>query len=239
MKKIVLVRHATAVKRDSEKPDVKRSLKKSGRKEAREMGKRLKEMKIHPDLFISSPANRAIETAEIIAKRLGHPVKKIEKIEELYRELPPKAFLDLMRSLDDKVDSAIFFGHDPAFTDFARSLVSGFDSDLPKAGVLGVEVDVAVWADVKPELARKAYFLYPGDTAVAKEREKEARRELGTRIEKSLASAVADFGIVGSKDLMETLRRVSTKLAKRLVPLDKAVRRRPVSRRTRSPREGK
>jgi len=218
MKRIILVRHATAVKRGAEKADLKRSLKKSGRKEAREMGKRLKEMEIHPDLFISSPANRAIETAEIIADRLGHSVKKIEKIEELYGELPPKGFLELIRSLDDKVDSAILFGHDPAFTDFARFLVSGFDSDLPKAGVLGVEVDVAVWADVKPELARKAYFFYPGDTAVAKEREREARRELGTRIEKSLASAVADSGIVCDKDLMEKLHRVSTKLAKQLVP---------------------
>ena len=80
MKNIILVRHATAVKRDSEKSDVKRSLKKSGHKEAREMGKHLKEMDIHPDLFISSPAKRAIETAEIVAERLGYSVKKIEKI---------------------------------------------------------------------------------------------------------------------------------------------------------------
>ena len=225
MKRIILVRHATAVKRGAEKADAKRPLKKSGCEEAREMGKRLKEMKIHPDLFISSPANRAIETAEIIAKGMGHSVKKIEKIEELYRELPPKGFLELIRSLDDKVDSAILFGPDSAFTDFARFLVSGFDSDLPKAGVLGVEVDVAVWADVKPELARKDYFFYPGDTAVAKEREREVRRELGTKIETSLASAVADFGIVGGKDLTEKLRRVSTKLAKQLAPRAKAVRR--------------
>jgi len=218
MKRIILVRHATAVKRGAEKADLKRSLKKSGCEEAREMGKRLKEMKIHPDLFISSPANRSIETAEIIAKRLGHSAKKIEKIEKLYHELPPEGFLELIKSLDDKVDSAILFGHDPAFTDFARFLVSGFDSDLPKAGVLGVEVDAAIWADVKPELAREAYFFYPGNTAFAKKREREVRRELGTRIEKSLASAVADSGIVCDKDLMEKLHRVSTKLAKQLVP---------------------
>jgi len=184
-----------------------------------------KEMKIHPDLFISSPANRAIETAEIIAKCLGHSAKKIEKTEKLYNELPPEGFLELIKSLDDKVDSAILFGHDPAFTDFARFLVSGFDSDLPKAGVLGVQVDVAVWADVKPELARKVYFFYPGDTAVAKEREREVRRELGTKIETSLASAVADFGIVGGEDLTEKLRRVSTKLAKQLAPRAKGARR--------------
>ena len=225
MKNIILVRHATAVKRHAKKSDAKRSLKKSGHKEAREIGERLKEMKIHPDLFISSPAERAIETAEIIAQCLGHSVKKIEKIEGLYRELPPKGFLELIRSLDDKVVSAILFGHDPAFTDFARFLVSGFDTALPKAGVLSVDVDVAVWADVKPELARKDYFFYPGDTAVTKEREREVRGELETRIEKSLASAVADFGIVGDNDLTEKLHRVSTKLAKQLAPQVKAVRR--------------
>jgi hypothetical protein len=125
------------------------------------------------------------------------------------------------------------------FTDFARFLVPGFDSDLPKAGVLGVEVDAAVWADVKSELARKAYFFHPGDTAVAKEREKQVRRALETRIEESLASVVADFGIVGDKDFMEKLRRVSTKLAKQLAPQVKTKEPRPVSRRPRNLREGK
>jgi len=42
MKRIILVRHATAVKRGAEKADLKRSLKKSGCEEAREMGKRLR-----------------------------------------------------------------------------------------------------------------------------------------------------------------------------------------------------
>jgi phosphohistidine phosphatase len=219
VKHILLVRHATAAKRDPEKVDFTRSLKKSGRKEAREMCKRLDELKLRPKLFISSPANRALETAEIFAKGLGRSVKKISKRDELYGEMSPEGFLELIRGLDDKVESAIIFGHDPAFSDFARFIVPGFDTDLPKAGVMGIEVDVATWKDVTPTLARKTHFFYPGDSADTKTREKEVRREIGTRIEKSIARVIADFGIDGNEKLVDELHRTSTRLAKQLAPL--------------------
>jgi len=218
VKHIILVRHATAVKRDPEKPDFDRSLKKSGRKESREMTERLKDLKVRPGLFVSSPANRALETAEIFAKGLKHPVKKIEKIEKLYDEISPEEFLELISGLDDQFDSAIIFGHDPSFTEFAQFLIPGFDGDLPKCGVLGVEVDVAVWADVVPELVKKMYFFYPGDADDARTRAKEVRKELRAQIEKSLANAIADFGIDGGKGLTKSLRKVSVKLARELAP---------------------
>jgi phosphohistidine phosphatase len=224
VKHITLVRHATAVRRDPEKPDFNRPLKKSGRRESREMTERLKDLKVRPDLFVSSPANRALETAVIFAKGLKHPVKKIDKIEKLYEEISPEEFLELISGFDDRFESAIIFGHDPSFTEFAQFLVPGFDGDLPKCGVLGVELDVAVWADAVPELVKKMCFFYPGDAADAKARVKEIRRELGAQIEKSLASAVADFGIDGGKDLMKVLRKASEKLARDLAPHVKGAR---------------
>jgi phosphohistidine phosphatase len=216
VKHIILVRHATAVKRSPEKADFNRSLKKSGRKEAGEMAERLKAMKVRPKLFISSPANRAFETAEIFAEGLGRSTKKIKKYDELYDELSPEGFLELIRGLDDKNDAAIVFGHDPSFTDFARFLVPGFDGEMPKAGVLGVEADAAAWKDVKPDLARMAYFFHPGDTAAARPRRKDLRREIETRIEKAVSGVIDEFGIRSGKNLTQDIEKMSSKLAKRL-----------------------
>ena len=216
MKHIILVRHATAVKRSPEKADFNRSLKKSGRKEAGEMAERLKAMKVRPKLFISSPANRAFETAEIFAEGLGRSTKKIKKYDELYDELSPEGFLELIRGLDDKNDAAIVFGHDPSFTDFARFLVPGFDGEMPKAGVLGVEADAAAWKDVKPDLARMAYFFHPGDTAAARPRRKDLRREIETRIEEAVSGVIEEFRISADKSLARDVEKMSAKLAKRL-----------------------
>jgi uncharacterized phosphatase len=49
-----------------------------GRKQAQEAGKRLKTKKLKIDYVVASPLMRARETAEIIAKEIGYPVKAIE-----------------------------------------------------------------------------------------------------------------------------------------------------------------
>ncbi len=77
MKRITLVRHATAVPRNPKKDDFGRSLRKKGRREAKAMGEWYKNVEEQPDVMISSPANRAIETARVFAKTLGYPAKKI------------------------------------------------------------------------------------------------------------------------------------------------------------------
>ena len=46
-----------------------------GRNQAREAGKRIKDL--HIDLIVSSPLSRAHETAKIIAKEIGYPEEKI------------------------------------------------------------------------------------------------------------------------------------------------------------------
>jgi phosphohistidine phosphatase len=216
MKQIILVRHATAVKRSPEKEDFDRSLKKAGCKEAREMSRRLETMKIRPKLFVSSPANRALETAEIFAEALGRPTKKIKKREEIYGGLTPQGFLELIRGLDDKYDSAVFFGHDPLFTDFARFLVPGFDQDMPKAGVLGVEAAADAWKEVTPESTKTAFFFYPGDAADTKTRRKDMRKEIEERIEVAVSEISEVFGIPGDEKLTHGMHKISAKLAKKL-----------------------
>lgn len=75
-KTLYLVRHAKSSWADMGLDDFDRPLNKRGLRDAPEMGKRLKKRKILPDVIISSPARRAINTAEIIAKEVGFPAKR-------------------------------------------------------------------------------------------------------------------------------------------------------------------
>ena len=72
-----LVRHATADKGKPKSPDRKRVLSKKGRKEAVKMAKKLKKNDMLPDLLVSSPAKRAIQTARVFAKAVKYPKDKI------------------------------------------------------------------------------------------------------------------------------------------------------------------
>jgi phosphohistidine phosphatase len=58
-------------------PDKDRPLSDRGRRDAPKMGKRLAKRDVKPDLILSSPARRALKTAEIIAKKLDYKLKDI------------------------------------------------------------------------------------------------------------------------------------------------------------------
>jgi probable phosphoglycerate mutase len=73
----------------------------TGRQQAAEAGQKAADEHLKPDLIISSPLPRAVETAEIIAHAVGYPVEHIETspllIEIQYGELegtPWQAFWD-------------------------------------------------------------------------------------------------------------------------------------------------
>ena len=84
MKTLYLVRHAKSSWKYPNLDDFERPLNKRGRKNAPFMGKVLKELKVSPDLIISSPANRAAMTARIIAGKINYPLENILYSETIY-----------------------------------------------------------------------------------------------------------------------------------------------------------
>ncbi len=78
MKTLIIVRHAKSSWDNPDLKDIERPLNDRGEKDAPKMAKRLKEREITPDLLLSSPAVRAIETCRHIAMILEYPLEKIE-----------------------------------------------------------------------------------------------------------------------------------------------------------------
>ena len=84
MKTLLLIRHAKSSWDDPALPDKDRPLNDRGRRDAPKMGKRLAKRGVKPDLILSSPALRALRTAEIIAKMLDYQRRDIVLNERLY-----------------------------------------------------------------------------------------------------------------------------------------------------------
>jgi len=126
---VFLVRHAEAEPGD---PDELRRLTPRGRKQAKELGKRLAKKRPRPDAVLSSPLVRARETAEAIAKELGIETEQDDR-------LGPGCNVDRLRAaVAGRGASVVTVGHQPDCGELAAALTGGREPPFPPAGVCEV-----------------------------------------------------------------------------------------------------
>src|SRR5258705_4002883 len=135
MRTLFLVRHAKSSWDDTALPDKDRPLNDRGKRDAAKMGERLAKFELKPDLILSSPANRALTTAEIIAKKLDYKLKHIVMDNRLYA-VDADDLLDVIRKLRDKSKRVMLFGHNPELTELAHRLSSKI-TRMPTCAVAG------------------------------------------------------------------------------------------------------
>jgi phosphohistidine phosphatase len=139
---------------------VRRPLNKRGKRDAPEMGRRLAERQIEVDRLISSPATRAIKTAEEIAQAIGFPWDEIRITDDLYHASSYE-LLSIVQGLDDHVDTVMLFGHNPGFTEFVNDLFPGLTDNIPTCGVVEFVFDIDTWDEVGEVDPMETDFDYP------------------------------------------------------------------------------
>lgn len=161
MKTLYLIRHAKSSWKDGGLRDFERPLNKRGKRDAPEMGQRLKGNKVKADVIISSSAKRAFKTAKIIAREIGYPVKKIVKKESVYLADVP-TLIKVIRKISDKHQQAMLFGHNPGLTMLANFLVNGQQvENIPTCGIFCVEFEINSWKEVDQGIGNIRFFDYP------------------------------------------------------------------------------
>ena len=146
MKTLYLIRHAKSSKDDPSLSDRDRPLADRGRIDAPTMGKRLAKRDVKPDLLVSSPALRALTTAQLMADEIGYAREKIVVDDQLYGS-SADVLLALVRALDRKADRVMLFGHNPEFTELAHRLSSDI-ADMPTCAIAEFRFDTKKWSDV-------------------------------------------------------------------------------------------
>ena len=134
-------------------PDKDRPLDDRGKRDAPKMGKRLAKRDVKPDLILSSPAMRALATAEIIAKKLDYKLEDIVVDDRLYASEADN-LLSVIHELGDKLERVMLFGHNPELTELAHRL-SGEITHMPTCAVAEFAFATKSWSKVgKAKLAR-------------------------------------------------------------------------------------
>ena len=130
-----------------------------GKRDAPKMGKRLAKRDVKPDLILSSPARRALTTAEIIAKKLNYKRRDIVVDDRLYAGAV-RDLLNVVHKLGDNLERVILFGHHPELTELAHSLSSEI-THMPTCAVAEFTFNAKLWLHIgKPKLA-KVVLDYP------------------------------------------------------------------------------
>ena len=161
MKTLYLIRHAKSSWDDPFLDDFDRPLNKRGRADAPRMGKRLKEKSIHPDLMVSSPAERALSTCLIIAEKIGYRVHDIHTDRRLYHASEDQ-WLSIVREFNDANDEVAMFGHNPGLTEFVNKLNRAFVTDnVPTCGIACMKFPVESWKEVKWGTGEIDFFDFP------------------------------------------------------------------------------
>jgi phosphohistidine phosphatase len=143
MKALFLIRHAKSSWDDPTLSDPSRPLTRRGERDAAMMGKRLSHRHVRPDVIVSSPAVRALDTARLIARALHYKPKDIVVDARLYAS-SADALIEVIEALDVTVECVMLVGHNPEFTELAHRFSSGI-TDMPTCAVVRFEFKAKTW----------------------------------------------------------------------------------------------
>ena len=152
---LYFLRHGEADWPHWTRPDDERPLTDFGKKEVRQVVNFLDRLKVKPNLVVTSPLPRALQTAEVAAGQLKTKLRQDEALE-------PGFGISELRALLKRHGSKVLMlvGHEPDFTSVISAL-TGASLKLSKAGVVLVDFDPEtekarlLWL-FPPKFARKA-----------------------------------------------------------------------------------
>jgi len=159
-KTLVIIRHGKSTWEYEGILDFDRPLKESGIFNTMSIAQKIRSLGITPDLIISSPANRALHTALIVARELLYPLENVRLNTTLYGE-SDNEILKLIKSIDNQFDRLFIFGHNPVFTDLPNMFLSQTLENLPTSGAVVLQFEATSWMEIKKDKLVKEIVFFP------------------------------------------------------------------------------
>jgi len=159
-KLLILVRHAKSSWNDLGLSDRDRPLNKRGRRDAPDMARRLSRLPQCPERIVTSPACRALSTAEVLAAEFGLGPEAIQ-IEETLYEAGPMDVFRVVHGLNNRLGCAMLVGHNPGLTQTVNDLANVAIENVPTCGVAILRFEIGSWTEVRDRSATLVDFDYP------------------------------------------------------------------------------
>jgi phosphohistidine phosphatase len=145
-RELMILRHGKSSWADEYTDDWERPLTARGERDATEVGRRLRERSLVPDVIVSSDAVRAESTARRVASEAGY-AGKVVLSSSLYHARP-EAIVDVLGAAPADARRVMIVGHNPGLEDLVVRL-TGEHIGLPTAALVRIELPIERWSDIE------------------------------------------------------------------------------------------
>ncbi|MPM55078.1 hypothetical protein SDC9_101863 [bioreactor metagenome] len=159
-KTLLIMRHGKADGQIGGKSDLDRSLTELGKKRTGIIAQELIRRNTIPEFIISSPAARALETAEFLAAQFSLKTAQIGIDEDLYFKTVNDYF-DALYAAPEEYNKIMIVGHNPLITQFANFFLSQKIIDLPTSGLLALHSEARSWPEFVIAFKKALFYLIP------------------------------------------------------------------------------
>ena len=160
MKTLYLLRHAKSSWDDASLPDFDRPLNGRGLNAAPFIGEVIARKGLFPDLIISSPAKRAMQTATLVKESSGSNAP-IQYEERVY-EASPQMLKTLIAQVAESNESVLLVGHNPGVEGLIDHLTGNFET-MPTAALAAILMDISAWNKIDANCGGLSFVIRPSE----------------------------------------------------------------------------
>lgn len=219
MKQLFFFRNAKAIKLSIGIADIERKLSLKGNKDAKIMAHRLRIWGYNPELIIASPANRALETARILANEIKYPASKIVQEPLLYSDNEKKV-RNLLKTVEDKYHSILIVGHNPLLEEMIGYFTGKPEIKLTTSSCCCVEFKANSWKKISKASGEVKLLDFPANQAeqglISRQVRKNLAQLLSAEVENELKEIDVTAYEVSQPIIRSSIRKVVKKFVKSL-----------------------
>lgn len=158
MKTLLLLRHAKSSRKDNGVRDFDRPLNQRGLKAAPSIGRSIRKRKLQPDLVLSSPAERARQTTQLVFEAAG--LKTEVRFDERIYEATGARLFEIVGQIEEDANVAMLVGHNPGLEELLEAL-TGKAHNLPTAALACIELNIEKWNKVRAGGGQLEWLVKP------------------------------------------------------------------------------
>ncbi len=158
MKTLFLMRHAKSSWADPALTDFDRPLNKRGKAAAPLMGKFMRKKEVRPDLVVSSPARRAMETVRLLVE--AAEIEGDVRYDERLYGANAGELVEVVRGIDEAANQPLLVGHNPGLQDLLEVL-TGEVERMPTAALARIALDVEMWSELRESTGELEWIVRP------------------------------------------------------------------------------
>lgn len=146
---LILARHGKAHSSSIDGSDFKRDLKEKGVEQSHVVGRSLKEKFKKIDLVISSSANRAIQTANVLCKEIEYGKSNIQVEDSIYESRMEDA-LEVLKKVSSNQQVVLMVGHNPTWSELVHLFQPKITQGLRTSDIAIIKLDIMNWQSIHP-----------------------------------------------------------------------------------------